>query len=42
VEEDEWFYCPTVPHRSGASVTVRAIAMDPLGGVGIQDENVTV
>ena len=42
VEQDEWFYCPTVSLRSGASVTVRAIAMDPLGGVGIQHENVTV
>ncbi|HSK67318.1 MAG TPA: hypothetical protein VK888_10335 [Anaerolineales bacterium] len=42
VEEDEWFYFPSVSLRSGASVTVRAMAMDPLGGVGIQDENVTV
>jgi hypothetical protein len=42
VEEDEWFYFPSVSLCSGASVTVRAIAMDPLGGVGIQDENVTV
>ena len=42
VEQDEWFYFPSVSLRSGASVTVRAIAMDPLGGVGVQDENVTV
>ena len=42
VEDDEWFYFTTVSFRSGASVTVRAMAMDPLGGVGIQDENVTV
>ena len=42
VEQDDWYYFPSVSLRSGASVTVRAIAMDPLGGVGIQDENVTV
>lgn len=42
VEEDNWFYFPSASIRSGASVTVRAIAMDPLGGVGIQNENVTV
>lgn len=42
VEEDEWFYFPSASLRSGTSVTVRAIAMDPLGGVGIQNENVTV
>lgn len=42
VEEDEWFYFPSASLRSEASVTIRAIAMDPLGGVGIQDENVTV
>jgi hypothetical protein len=42
VEEDDWFYFPSVSLRSGASVTVRAIAMDPLGGVGIQDENITI
>jgi hypothetical protein len=42
VEEDEWFYFPSVSLSSGASVTVRAIAMDPLGGVGIQDEKITI
>ena len=42
VEQDDWFYFTSVSLRSGASVTVRAIAMDPLGGVGIQDENVAV
>jgi hypothetical protein len=41
-EEDDWYYFPSASLRSGASVTVRAMAMDPLGGVGIQDENVTV
>ena len=41
-EEDDWFYFPSASLRSGASVTVRAMAMDPLGGVGIQDETVTV
>jgi hypothetical protein len=42
VEQDDWFYFPSASFRSGASLTVRAIAMDPLGGIGIQDENVTV
>jgi hypothetical protein len=42
VEEDDWYYFPSAALRSGASVTVRAIAMDPLGGVGIQNETVTV
>jgi hypothetical protein len=42
VDEDDWFYFPCAPLHSGASVTVRAMAMDPLGGVGIQDETVTV
>ena len=42
VEEDDWYYFPSASLRSGASVTVRAMAMDPLGGVGIQDKNVTV
>ena len=42
VEPDDWFYFPSASLRSGASVTVRAIAMDPLGGAGSQDENVTV
>ena len=42
VEPDDWFYFPSACLRSGASVNVRAIAMDPLGGVGSRDENVTV
>jgi hypothetical protein len=42
VEQDEWFYFPSASLHSGASVTVRAIAMDPLGGLGTRDENVTV
>ena len=42
VEQDEWFYFPSASLHSKASVTIRAIAMDPLGGVGIQDEHVTV
>ena len=42
VEEDDWFYFPSASLRSGASVTVRAIAMDPLGGVGTRDKTVTV
>ena len=42
VEPDDWFYFPSASLRSGASVNVRAIAMDPIGGVGSRDENVTV
>ena len=42
VEEEDWYYLPSASLRSGASVTVRTIAMDALGGVGIQDENVIV
>jgi hypothetical protein len=42
VEPDDWFYFPSASLRSGATVTVRAIAMDPLGGVRSRDENVTV
>ena len=42
VEPDDWFYFPSASLRSGASVNVRAIAMDPLGGVESRDENVTV
>ena len=42
VEQDDWYYFPSASLCSGASVTVRAIAMDPLGGLAIGDENVTV
>jgi hypothetical protein len=42
VEPDDWFYFPSASLHSGVSVNVRAIAMDPLGGVGSRDENVTV
>jgi hypothetical protein len=42
VERDDWYYFPSASLRSGASVTVRATAMDPLGGTAIGDETVTV
>ena len=42
VWEDYWGYPPCASLPSGTSVTVRAIAMDPLGGVGIQNESITV
>lgn len=42
LEEVDWFYFPSAPLRPGASVTVRAIAMDPLGGIGTRDKTVTV
>jgi hypothetical protein len=41
-EPDDWFYFPSASLRSGGSVNVRAVAMDPLGGVGSRDANVTV
>ena len=41
-EADDWYYFPSASFRSGASVTVRAIAMDPLGAVGSQNESITV
>lgn len=42
VEPDDWFYFPSASLRSGVSVNVRAIAMDPLGGIGSRDANVIV
>ena len=42
VEEDDWFYFPSASFRSGASVTVRVTALDPLGGIGVEDETVEV
>ena len=42
VDEDEWFYFTSAAFRSGASVTVRVIALDPLGGIGVEDETVEV
>jgi hypothetical protein len=41
-DEEDWFYFPSASLRSGASVTVRAIALDALGGVGARDKNVIV
>jgi hypothetical protein len=40
--QDDWFYYPSASFPAGASVTVRAVAMDPLGAVGSMDETVTV
>jgi hypothetical protein len=34
--QDYWWYVTSVPLPSSTSVVVRAIALDPLGGVGIQ------
>lgn len=42
VWEDYWGYMPSASLPSGASVTVRAIVMDALGGVGIQNEKITI
>ena len=39
---NHWCYIPSSTLVSGASVTVRAIAIDPLGGVGIHIESVTI
>ncbi len=41
-EPDDWFYFPSAALRAGASITVRAIATDPLGGIGSRDTNVMV
>jgi hypothetical protein len=42
VVENHWGYIPSAPLASGTTVVVRAIAMDRLGGVGIQTESITV
>ena len=36
---NHWFYTPSSALGSGKSITVRAIVMDPLGGVGIHVEH---
>jgi hypothetical protein len=41
-EPEDWYYFPVTSFPYGASVTVRASAMDPLGGIGTREENVTV
>jgi hypothetical protein len=40
--ENHWCYVPFAPLQSGTTVIVRAIALDRLGGVGIQTESITV
>jgi hypothetical protein len=40
--EGYWCYFPSASLRPGMTVTVRAMAMDRLGGVGTQMEHVTV
>ena len=40
--QNHWGYIPSSPLPSGTTVTVRVIAMDQLGGVGIHSESVTV
>ena len=42
LEQGYWRYFPSASLRSRSPVTVRAIAMDPLGGVGIESESITV
>lgn len=37
-EPEDWYYFPSASLRAGAPVTVRALVMDPLGGVGTRDE----
>ena len=39
---NHWCYVPSASLPSGTTVTIRVIAMDQLGGVGIQSESVTV
>ena len=40
--KNHWCYVPSAPAHAGMMVVVRAIAMDRLGGVGIETERVTV
>jgi hypothetical protein len=40
--EGHWGYIPTEPLTMGTSLTVRAVAVDALGGMGIAQETVTV
>jgi len=42
VVENHWGYFPSAPLPTGTTVIVRAIALDPLGGVGIKTERITV
>jgi len=42
VVENHWGYFPSAPLPTGTTIIVRAIAMDPLGGVGIKTERITV
>jgi len=42
VVENHWGYVPSAPLPCGTTVVVRVIAMDSLGGVGIQTEQITV
>jgi hypothetical protein len=40
--ENFWGYAPSAPLPCGTTIVVRAIAMDALGGVGIQTERIMV
>jgi hypothetical protein len=40
--KNHWRYSALAPANPGTTITVRAIAMDRLGGVAIQQENITV
>jgi hypothetical protein len=40
--EGHWAYIPCEPLTIGTSVTVRAVAVDALGGLGIAQETVTI
>jgi hypothetical protein len=42
VVENHWGYVPSAPLPGGTTVVVRAIAMDSLGGVGVQTERITL
>ena len=42
VVQNHWGYVPSAPLASGTTVIVRAIALDKLGGIGIQTERITV
>jgi hypothetical protein len=40
--KNQWCYVPSASAHSGMTVIVRAVAMDRLGGVGIETERITV
>jgi hypothetical protein len=42
VVDNHWGYFPSAPVPCGTTLTVRAMAMDSLGGIGIQTKRITI